>query len=494
MRALLIATLWLLAAASHAAPAVLIVQQRAPKRYDSDFNLAVAHQLAQAIDDDGRAAPIVWSMTDPLFRAAVEDGLVRRAKENPTLEEAFDAADRMKVEFVLVVVALRDRDGAEGTVVLYRKRKEAWRDAHKAGVSTGGRFDPFSTAATLARTWMERLASGPWRSLQPRVGPRSTDPTPMQTQQPVDPKPPTVKPVDNTELLPKLAELMRQNDVPQVVALLRDAIDAEPLDLGRRKLFIDTMLALGQTRLAAEEAKRSADLFPEAVELRLMASKAYGELGEQAMAQEQLKEAVARDPNGPATRQALGEQALLDLQPEAALQHLLKATELGATSEALFRRALAYALAGDRTRFEEDSALAREAASEPVVAQSRYSLAVRLADRLVVRTSQEGASALQAARVGRSVQELQDRMASLRRWSDALASTLRATPTPVSESKAHEQRVLASNLLRQFVGQLQDAVRRNDADQLDEASLTLAQAVRVWEAAKATGSRPAGKP
>ncbi|MCX7801108.1 MAG: hypothetical protein N2109_12310 [Fimbriimonadales bacterium] len=494
MRTLLGAALWLAAAASLAAPGVLIVQQRAPKRYDSDFNLTVAHQLAQAIDDDGRAAPIVWSMTDPLFRAAVEDGLIRRPKENPSLEEAFDAADRMKVEYVLVVVALRDRDEAEGSVVLYRKRKEAWRDAHKAGVSAGGRFDPFSTAATLARTWMERLAAGPWRGLPPRVGPRNTEAAPTKTDPTVEAKPPVLRPADNSELLPKLAELMRQNDVPQVVALLRDAIDAQPLDLGRRRLFIDTMLAMGQTRLAADEARRSADLFPEAVELRLLASRAYAELGDEAASQEQLKEAVARDPNGPATRQALGERALLDLQPEAALQHLLKATELGATSEALFRRALAYALAGDRRRFEEDSSAARDAASEPVVAQSRYSLAVRLADRLVTRASQDGAAALQAARVGRTGREFQDRMASLRRWCEALALALRSTPAPSVATRAHEQRLLASNLLMQFVGQLQDAASRNDADLLDEATLTLAQAARVWDAAKGAGSGPAGKP
>ncbi len=487
-----------LAAWGAAAPAVLIVQQKAPKRYDSDFNLTVAHQLAQAIDDDGRAAPIVWSMTDPLFRAAVEDGVVTRPKDNPSMEEAFAAAERMKVEYVLVVVAVRDRDEAEGSITLFRQRKEVWRDAHKAGVAQGGKFDPFATAATLARTWMERLAAGPWKGLAPRVGPRPSDSGPSRTEPVVDPKPPVAKPVADDQLLPKLAELMRQGDVPPVVALLRDAIDAQPLDLSRRKLFVDTMLALGQPRLAAEEARRAADLFPEAVEMRLLASRAYAELGDEAAAREQLNEAIARDPNGPLARQALGEAALLDLQPEAALQHLLKATELGATPDQLFRRGLAYALAGDARRFEQDAQAARDSASaEPAVGQARYSLAVRVADRLVAKTTRDGAAALQAARARRTGPSLDAVLAALRRQADALAMLLRSTPVPPREANVHERRVLASNLLLQFVGQLQDAVSRSDADQLEEATLTLGQAARVWDSSKPAASPaagPAGKP
>lgn len=498
LRSLVCGLLACVAAEAAAVPAALIVQQKAPKRYDSDFNLTVAHQVAQAMDDDGRVAPIVWSLTDPAFRAAVDDGVIPRPKDNPSMDEAFAAAERMKVEYVLVVVAVRDRDEAEGSLVLYRQRKEVWRDAQKAGVLQGGKFDPFATAATLARTWMERLAAGPWKSLPPRVGPRPAETGTGRTEPVVEPKRPVAKPVADDQLLPKLAELMRQGDVPQIVALLREAIDAQPLDLSRRKLFVDTMLSLGQTRLAAEEARRAAELFPEAVEMRLLASRAYAELGDEAAAREQLNEAVARDPNGPLARQALGEAALLDLRPEDALQHLLKATELGATGDLLFRRALAYALAGDSKRFEQDSQAAREGASaEPAVALARYSLAVRLADRLVARMARDGASALQAARIGRTGAEFDASLASLRRWADALAMTLRSTPVPPREANAHERRVLASNLLLQFVGQLQDAVRRSDSDQLEEATLTLGQAARVWESSKASagdGARPAGKP
>ncbi len=497
LRSLACGLLAVLAGVAGAVPAALIVQQRTPKRYDSDFNLTVAHQLAQAIDDDGRVAPTVWSMTDPAFRAAVEDGVIARPKDNPSMDEAFAAAERMRVEFVLVVVAVRDRDEAEGTLILYRQRKEVWRDAHKAGVSQGGKFDPFATAATLARTWVERLAAGPWKALPPRVGPRPAETGAGRTEPVVEPAKPVAKPVADDQLLPKLAELMRQGDVPQIVALLRDAIDAQPLDLSRRKLFVDTMLALGQPRLAAEEARRAAELFPEAVEMRLLASRAYAELGDEAAAREQLNEAVARDPNGPLARQALGEAALLDLRPEDALQHLLKATELGSTGELLFRRALAYALAGDSKRFEQDSQAARnEASAEPAVALARYSLAVRLADRLVARASRDGASALQAARIGRTGGEFDASLAALRRWAEALAMALRSTPVPAREAKAHETRLLASNLLLQFVGQLQDAARRSDTDLLEEATLTLGQAARVWESSRpsAAQARPAGKP
>ncbi|MFN3684215.1 MAG: hypothetical protein ACK41F_09805 [Fimbriimonadaceae bacterium] len=497
LRSLACGLLAVLAGVAGAVPAALIVQQRTPKRYDSDFNLTVAHQLAQAIDDDGRVAPTVWSMTDPAFRAAVEDGVIARPKDNPSMDEAFAAAERMRVEFVLVVVAVRDRDEAEGTLILYRQRKEVWRDAHKAGVSQGGKFDPFATAATLARTWVERLAAGPWKALPPRVGPRPAETGAGRTEPVVEPAKPVAKPVADDQLLPKLAELMRQGDVPQIVALLRDAIDAQPLDLSRRRLFVDTMLALGQPRLATEEARRAAELFPEAVEMRLLASRAYAELGDEAAAREQLNEAVARDPNGPLARQALGEAALLDLRPEDALQHLLKATELGSTGELLFRRALAYALAGDSKRFEQDSQAARnEASAEPAVALARYSLAVRLADRLVARASRDGASALQAARIGRTGGEFDASLAALRRWAEALAMALRSTPVPPREAKAHETRLLASNLLLQFVGQLQDAARRSDSDQLEEATLTLGQAARAWESSRpsAAQARPAGKP
>ncbi|MCA1948789.1 MAG: hypothetical protein LDL55_11800, partial [Armatimonadetes bacterium] len=113
------------------------------------------------------------------------------------------------------------------------------------------------------------------------------------------------------------------------------------------------------------------------------------------------------------------------------------------------------------------------------------------------RMARDGASALQAARICRTGATFDASLASLRRWADALAMTLRSTTVPQREANAHERRVLASNLLLQFVGQLQDAVRRTDSDQLEEATLTLGQAARVWESSKASagdGARPAGKP
>ena len=65
-------------------PSVLVVQAYAPRINDIDPNLTLDSYIAGMMEEEGRVLPIVWSLSDPVFRGLVEDGEIERFTPQPT--------------------------------------------------------------------------------------------------------------------------------------------------------------------------------------------------------------------------------------------------------------------------------------------------------------------------------------------------------------------------------------------------------------------------
>ncbi|HJP83196.1 MAG TPA: hypothetical protein VJ835_06780, partial [Fimbriimonadaceae bacterium] len=359
MRGILAFVCWLLAGMANAISGVLIIQEKMPDDRLGDPNVAIANTMAEQLERAGVFAPVVWSYTDPIFRAATTDGLIKNPPEVPTIDQAQDAAKKLKVEYIIFVRAYQFGNSVMGRIQLFKGGKLIWKDPAKGtelidpsqkptpidGVDKNGKPTkiypkpetiktedrPMSvmgpnglnledSALSLARTWTEYIKAGPMKgqAVQPKI--QTPDPLPgTRTEVPVEAIIPKVKPaVDNKQLLADLDAMVRSGQSTSAILMLRDAVDAEPLDVERRIALVRTLLLVGQPELAAKEARRAAELLPERVELRAMAARAWMQAGREDEAMGDLNEAVARDPNSVETRMLLGEVNLMKLRPQQA--------------------------------------------------------------------------------------------------------------------------------------------------------------------------------
>lgn len=516
----------MLAALGFGRDTILLVTRTVPNA------VPVANQLATELDADGRLGlVVVWSMSDPLFRAAVNDGVLRRPPENPTPEQATEAADRLKLGFVAMLTAFRDGDLVRHRIDLYRAGKLVWQDpdpskapdraaleaARREGkitdrqfreategarygnvaITRDGKLGLDDTVASIARTWREQLAAGPFRGQSERPARPTPEPAPGErpvvTDVPIVPK---VRVVDNTQLRQEAAALSRDGKRAAAVNLLRDAIDAEPLDLERRVLLVTLLMQAGDANAAAAEARRAANLLPDRTELRAMAARAWLQAGNADEAQADLNEAVARDPEGLDTRLLLAEVALGRNQPADALEHLNKAIERGDNPEVRVRRALARTLLGDSEAAARDLAEAKpDLATDPMAAGARYAFALRCFDASDRTLGGEISSLIQRALVQRTAPEVAEGFDGFNRRIAARIRFLEANPVPPAHAASHERRVLAYKLLAQCLSDLGAFLDTGNEETLTDARINLGEALKQITAARdAFTAEVSGKP
>src|SRR5579862_4646556 len=96
--------------AAVAVPGMLIVRLK-PAKGQPSFESAIGDYLANEFQSDGRVAPIVWGLGDPVYRAAVQEGKIKTESQTPALGEALDAARKLHAEYVLAADIRGDADG-----------------------------------------------------------------------------------------------------------------------------------------------------------------------------------------------------------------------------------------------------------------------------------------------------------------------------------------------------------------------------------------------
>ncbi|MFI5387065.1 MAG: tetratricopeptide repeat protein, partial [Fimbriimonadales bacterium] len=354
-------------AGAFAVPAVLIVRLK-PSKGMPPLDTPVCDFIANELQAGSRTIPIVWGLTDPIYRAAVQEGKIRSGNETPTLNEAFGVAAKLRAEYVLATDLRAGDGGVLSAAYLYRNGKLIWKDpdldlgaaiAHyrdmlrkkqitqqqydqsvqSAGYRTStiqlsSRFGQDDTVRSLARTWVEMMNSGPFLGLAKQT--EKATPAPGKGEAPVTPgtgTAPPLKPLDDARWRVDATSALKAGDSDKAVGLLRDAVDASPMDVSRRIFLIKTLMQVGQSEIAAREGRRAADLMPDHVEFRALAARGWIQAGNLDEAQADLKEAVARAPDSPDTRLLLAEVAIAKSDFPTAIDHLNKAITVGPSGD-----------------------------------------------------------------------------------------------------------------------------------------------------------------
>lgn len=504
-----------------AVPLMLLVQAPASSE-PAELNLPVLQYLAGELEAQGRVTPVVWGMTDPLFRSAVDDRILKSARAMPSLQLAQDSASKLKAEYLLVMTVWQVGEIVKSRARLFRRGKLVWSDPAKNSRGDSAKrnrevaakiakrqkgempsddtapFDPtvrvtvIGGSATLsaenasrsvARTYATLLANEPLSSLP--VRPKLATPEPDQGNKPdlTEPVPDQTSGVQ--EALKQSEALVKQGKSDEAQSLLRDAIDGAPFDLDLRKALIRLLIEKGLPELAAAEAGRAAEALAGGIELRVLAARCWQEAGKPDLALKEANEALARDPDNPSVLALRGELRLLAGDLPAATDSLDASIAKSPTSDALFARALARALAGNapasKTDLIESDKLSPLADAFTLARRYRMLAAVTipLADRAAKQTVGE----LTMARRDPKDPRLAGAAASLAPL-DALAGLLDVVASPDRHKISHQRLLLALKLLTQSMSDLQSYLKTNDQETIADATMNMVEAMKALASAK----------
>ena len=476
-------------------PGVLIVQTQIKKVAEAVQNVDLADALAQEVDDDGRLLPIVWSLTDPIFRTAVEERLIPKIESAPTIEDVRAAMPKLKTEYLILFSAFHE-DNEKGqpqvkaSARLFKGNKEIWKD-ERGWLNMEGsitQFDQDNLKHSIARTWVKLMAGTALKDLVPRVRADTPDANPGTSFNTTAPPPSTIPPppsvADNKQLLIDAMRLLGSKQIAEAISLLRDAVDSAPDDPERREALISALMEVGEPSLAAQEARRAARLMPERLNLWIAAARGWIAAGNPAEAVEDLNEAVSREPEAPETRLLLGEVQIADLKFAGALDHLSKSIEKAPTAYAFRLRAFAHAgLGSEKAYFQDLEAAAKTEAEAPEMAMRRHRSIERATLKLAEAIGADIRVLIQNTRMDPKATDLKGRVEEIGARTRALAAFFGQIPVPETHRNSTERMILAINLLGQSTADIPGSFGVLNEDILTDATISLGEALKAVKAA-----------
>lgn len=486
-----------------ASPAsILIVQNTLGSRGDdADAQRNLTQLIAEEFDQDGRLTAVAWSLSDPAFRQAANEKLVTY-HDNPDLSAVLPAADKMKAEYVLTIGVFRRENQIVGRAQLYRRGRSIWRDpdgsnatgaraqgeqgdARMFTVLTSGRLDFPNSLRAASATWCQLLFDVPLKGLAPK--PRTDNPETDPGLKPVIPETPPVRKIDNGQLMTDVMKLLASNKTAEAIAMLRDAIDAEPLDVERRKALTNALVTAGLTETAAREARRSALLFPDQVDMWALAARLWLSLEKYDEANADLNEAVVRQPESVETRLLLAEVALGKLQTDIALPHLDFAIQQAPSGDAYFKRALAKALNDDPAGAEADLAEAKRLGfgTDPLAQRTQYAAAIRVCHAAMQEAVVAIRTIVPKARANFGSKDVRGDQRIVAKRLESLGAIIDMVPVPETKKNSHGKRTLALSLLAQSAGELGAFLDTGADSSANEAVISLTEAIRALQEAEA---------
>lgn len=474
-------------ASAYAAPEVLVVQIMRGEMPEESIELNLASEVADELSKEGRVTPIVWSLSDPVFRISAEEGVIPRYKANPSDQEISETAQKLRVKYVLTVQAYRYEGILFPRAMLYQvgRNRPMWEfgpenqnNVSSFVVSVNGAPDWIATSRSLGATWAAQLNLGPFAEL-PRRDPSLTSGTGPGIGN-IVPGGVEIDASAGKEALDKAKELIEKGRTDLGVLYLRDAIDVNPYEPERRVMLVELLLDLGLVAEAADEAQRAAELTGSGPEIWLLTARSWISAQQPEKADTAIKEALARGGEGAVAKRILGQIRLLEGKPQEAVDLLSEALESEETFESYLARALAYALMGNASASAADLEQV-EADTKPLsVRQYMYCvgmisersrvLARRLADVPRIVASTENSD--QALAMAEAIEA----------EADGLATFLTKITPPLVHQKSHGTRDLAHKVLRQAALEALSYARGVNPDANLEAALSLGEALKLFRA------------
>lgn len=440
---------------------------------------------SQEFDEDGKLTPVAWSLTDPIFRAAVEERLIAHPSDSPSAEEMRASMSKLRVGYVFVVSAFAHEGEVWTQARLLKGNKEIWSDkVQRWQNQIRSDFDEDNNKRSIVRTWVQVLTNGALKDLPKKKRAATPDPSPGAALQNSVPVPEA--PQENKQILIDAMKLLSGKQHAEAVNLLRDAVDADPSDPERRQALISALMQTGEPELAAREARRAAHLMPEKVEFWISAARAWLACGKSTEALEDLNEAVARDGEGPGTRLLLGEVQVAERRFNLASEHLDKVLEKAPSAYVYRLRAFTSAIVGEQESMQADldAASKEERAESDEEALRRARLTLRASVGRVDEWASENRLLIQRARINAGSAELKADHATLEAKLKCLRAYYSQNPVPAAHLKSSERLLLALNLLAQSLFDLRGSLEKLDEDALTEATINLGEALKAMQAAK----------
>lgn len=460
-------------------PAFLVVQ-RVPRDDQGNFVISdLGVQLVTQMRETFVLEAMEWSLGDPNFRDAVFNGQIPGNIEAPTDAQIADAARALKAPFY-AVITLQPRNASLNTVIqVYRtgQRRPAWSKLMETGVQLEGSNDRRQSETTIVRSWIVELQQG---VLKPYVRPPEVRPTPLDQGVPIAPDT-TERPAveeDPTTILQRIRTLVQGRQILEALQALYSEIDRQPTSLPLRLELIQLLAAEGRAEELVEECGRSLLVFPGNEAIRLQRIGGLLQLGRLEAASEEINEALARQPENPQVLELRGTMFLFrgNLQParETFLTLLKQAENPSRTPQALL--ALTVGLEGDTAEAQRlMSTLEVGPAGLDAATYHRLWMGANFA---VERAGTELREVLRLGRLQPGNSGLVERARRAFKNAEGMAIVLDACRPPQVHLTSHNERVLAQKLLTQATAEILQFVRSGNPDLGDEATLSLAIALR----------------
>ena len=500
-------------AVSNGTPKCLVVQRLSTD--EDTMNIIVGQYLAEELDVEGRVTPILWSMTDVVFRQAIADDVLPVFVENPDDKTIRDYARRLRVDYVLVVEAAAFKGAVYPQAKLYRgsssrtiwamfkeenrgrprlvvtengkvnqeqtaKIREQYASVLGSSnvntfiVMAGGEPDWDSTARSLARTWKSLLGGGPFKNLEPQRRQFAPDPEPgigfsgfagseIETAPEVQ------------EALEK-ARLLAANGLPdQAIILLRDSIDANPFVASTRLLLSQLLILRGHPTLAAEEAERAARITGGSAQLWAQAAEAWLQAGDTDKAHLAANESLARGNSDLGLTLTLADIRLLKRDTAASIKSYDEVIASQPSSRAYIGRSVARAIVGDVQGSVDDLEVAQGGASLP---QELYLRAMLIVEQEIGRIADELRAIPKAVRM-KSDPNVVSRAEAVKAETQAIVEFMVRVRVPSQHKISHEQRDLAHKLLAQSAYEALAFAKTANEDSAMESAISLGEALRL---------------
>lgn len=476
-------------ATAAAKPLILVVQQQVQEFTERDPNLVLLPVLASALAETGWVSTTIWVESNPLLTAAIADGELKVFSNTPRNEDVMLVARAIRADYVAYCTARAVGGSVRGTIEVFRVSggRSIFKDEAAVQILVDGALDRPSSMLSLANTFTVKLFAGPLKDLAsaaPIETPPATGSTVSQTVSlPVDKAPfeNGIKALDGGRVL-------------EAIALLRDAVDADPTDAQARIALIDALRRAGRPYLAADEAMRGAELNPTDLSLVVAAADSWLAGGQPEKARALARLVIDASPSSDAAWIVFGDVCLSSVQYDDAISAYTKAIDLKPSADAYYKRAQAYALTENYQASSRDLSLAKDLGldDDPVRAESRYRATMRVIDNVFTSLATSIRNLLVEAKttsgpdLNRRAAEAVSRLASFNEYVGQL------TP-PNSHTRSHEQRVLALSLLLQSGLGMQKFILQSNPETGDEANLLQIEAMREYGAGRTIFERESTK-
>jgi tetratricopeptide (TPR) repeat protein len=471
---------------SVAKPLLLIYQVRETTFSDADPNLIVDQALAEELATVGKVKPVLWQREDPTIREALRVGRIRTLPQNPSPAEVIQVANAIGCIYVAVVRVTHVGALLDGSLDLYRDGRRIWQTTASTAIVRDGSIDKLSTIRSVASTWAAKMNVEPLKDLAGIPADAPIGPPLVTTYGSQD------APQAPYDLGKKALD---EGRAWEAVVLLRDAVDAEPLDPLRRIALIEALRLAGHPFLAAQEAQRAAELIPTEPRLLAMAAQSWLQGGQVEKAHEMISRILERDPENVAALGVLAELYVARLDYDRAVQAMGEVIRMQPTATAYYKRAQIHALREDFAAAKADLDRAKEMGlpTDEISVNQRYRDFASVLEQLFESLALRIRNLLRESQSSEVSPSVANRAAQLVNVVAAYEQFLDQAEVPESHKRSHATRALAANLLLQSALTAQRFIQERNQETAAEADLLQVEAMREHALAKQLFAKELGR-